>query len=124
VDIEPESVRLIRFSQLASDDLVTNYEHTVLHWGQTQAERYLDFINESVRFLAAHPNAGHPVDFIRGTRAFFVKWKKAKHGHHIVYRATGSDLYVLRVLHSSLGILAEDVEFTDDDEPPNSSRDR
>ena len=69
------------------------------------AERLLDTVEDSVRFLLENPGAGRPREFrlprARGIRSWVVK---GSHTYLIFYRAAGEDLEVVRFVHGARDI--------------------
>jgi len=99
---EEGSKRLVRFSPEAEDDFVENFNHTAHTWGLSQAERYASFLLGALGEVAANPRMSKPVDGFEHACYIFVKWPKARYGHNIIFEADSDQIYVLRILHSSM----------------------
>lgn len=66
------------------------------------AERLVDAVEHAVQLLLEHPGAGHLRDFgsarSRGVRSWVVQGFQA---YVILYRASGDDLEIVRVVHGA-----------------------
>ncbi len=102
MDAEGSRQKRIEYSPLAADDFSAIHDYTAHHWGWDQAERYADFLEESVQVTALEPSYGRRIEGHPEARAAFVKWKGARYGHNIIYRETAQGIYVLRILHSAM----------------------
>ncbi len=90
-------MRKIRKQALAEADLIEIWIYSYEQWGEAQAERYLDELENGINQLAAHPELGRRCDHIRqGYRAIQIN-------RHIVYfKVTPSAIQVIRVLHARM----------------------
>ena len=55
--------------------------------------------------LAADPETGRRVAGRPALRSYVARWKRAKHGHRIVYEETPTGIFVLRILHTAMNLL-------------------
>ncbi len=86
----------VRKSPAAEDDLIEIWIYTEAHWGASQADLYLDAIDEALRRVSEHPESGSDCSDVRaGYR------KVAAGAHRAYYRVRGNTIEVMRVLHSS-----------------------
>jgi toxin ParE1/3/4 len=89
--------RTIRKSALAESDLIGVWEYTLEQGDATQADKYLDDLDEAIQSLAGNPELGANRDFVRkGYRVLFVN------RHAIYYAATTSAVHIVRVLHEQM----------------------
>jgi toxin ParE1/3/4 len=81
----------------AKCDLLEIGRYTESHWGRELRNRYLALLESCFKQLAASPLKGRDCSDIRaGYRKFSV-------GSHIIYyRQQGENIFVVRVLHSSM----------------------
>ncbi|HMC91613.1 MAG TPA: type II toxin-antitoxin system RelE/ParE family toxin [Allosphingosinicella sp.] len=83
----------VRKSALAKADLVDIWWHGFSQWGETQADRYLDRIEEDVDRLRQHPGLGVGVDDLcKGCR----RWRSGV--HRVYYVVEPQHLLIVRVL--------------------------
>ena len=88
-----------KLSDLALDDLMAIEDYTAKTWGETQADEYLDQLEQRFYWLAEHAGAG------KSRKALAPGLSSFPQGHHIIfYRAGGSMLEVARILHQSMDI--------------------
>jgi toxin ParE1/3/4 len=84
-------------STKAKSDLVEIARYTEEHWGIDQRNRYLTLLDSCFRQLADAPLKGRDCSDIRaGYRKFSIG------RHTIYYRQQGENIFVVRVLHSSM----------------------
>jgi toxin ParE1/3/4 len=96
----------LRFSRSAKADLLSIGAYTLKTWGASQAQRYLDDLEQCSKMLAGNPSLGRPCDWVRpGLHRF----EKGRHG--VFYRQQGAGILVLRILHQSM--LPEEQPFED-----------
>ena len=86
-----------RLSRLAEADLLDIAAYTLRTWGQDQAIRYIDDLEECCRKLADNPELGRACDHVRpGLR-------RMEHGRHILfYRIEAKGILVSRILHQRM----------------------
>lgn len=106
---KPQPKRVV-YSPEAREDLALNYEFTAHNWGLDQAERYALFLTDAAVEIASQPLKGKKLAEYEGIFVTLVRWKNARYGHNIVYRATESGIYVLRILHSAMDLPLHIVE--------------
>ena len=90
-----------RIVLFASQDLEDIYAYTSHLWGTAQAEAYAQFLLSVVQDAADNPYHSRPVQELQGVRSIFAKWRKARHGHHLIFELREEGIYVLRVLHAA-----------------------
>jgi plasmid stabilization system protein ParE len=101
-DHSPAEIRLAVLSPKAALDLSANHIYTTEQWDFEQAEKYTEFLKAAIRQLAERPDRGNPVAGRPGTFEHVVEWKRARHGHRIVYQQVPEGIYVLRILHTAM----------------------
>jgi toxin ParE1/3/4 len=99
-------IRLSTFtlSAEADLDLSTIYNYTVRVWDIDQAERYVQFLKSIILGLADDPRLGRPIADRPGLRSHVARWKRAKHGHRIVYEEIPNGIFILRILHTAMNL--------------------
>ncbi len=86
-----------RLSRLADADLTGIGAYTLRTWGEEQANRYLDGLEECCRRLADRPKFGRPCESVRpGLR-------RMEHGKHVVFfRREPGGILISRILHQRM----------------------
>lgn len=89
--------RRLLISAKAQDDLVEIWRWTCEHFGERQADRYLDELGEAMRVCAESPERGRDRGVIRaGYRSVLV-------GKHVVFFVfDDAQVLVQRVLHGGM----------------------
>jgi toxin ParE1/3/4 len=87
----------LRYSAPAARDLVGIAIYSQRHWGEAQAIRYVNALEDCCDRLAEHPELGRTCDEIRpGLR-------RIEEGRHVIfYRQKGTGIVVSRILHKSM----------------------
>jgi toxin ParE1/3/4 len=86
-----------RFSRLARLDLIEIADYTLDTWGEEQAYRYLDGLDECFQLLAQSPQIGRPCDRIRSG------YRRIEHQKHVVfYRIEKDGVFIGRILHQRM----------------------
>ena len=89
----------IKKQVLAEQDLINIWFYTYGEWGEIQADKYLDDLEQAMTLLAEHPLACRE-------REEFVPSVRIHHhaSHIIVYRALENGINVIRVLHENMDV--------------------
>lgn len=88
---------MYRFSKLARLDLIDIADYTVDTWGQEQALRYLDSLEDCFDRIVQAPHIGRPCDLVR------PGYRRMEHGRHVIfYRADGDGIFISRILHQRM----------------------
>jgi toxin ParE1/3/4 len=87
----------VRFSGHAKADLLKIGAYTLQTWGEAQAERYLDGLEQCAKLLAGNPSLGRSCEWIRPGLYRFEKER-----HVIFYRLEVDGIMVSRILHQSM----------------------
>lgn len=86
-----------RLSRRAEDDLLNIGSYTLDAWGEDQAIRYLDQVEDCCRTLAGNRRLGRKCDEVR------VGLRRAECGRHVVfYREEAGGILVSRILHQRM----------------------
>lgn len=86
--------RKVHKHALAESDLIGVWEYSLAEWGVTQADKYLDELDEHIRLLAKNPELGNKRDYLRkGYRVLFIN------RHAVYYTVAPSIIHIVRVLH-------------------------
>jgi toxin ParE1/3/4 len=85
-------------------DLISIYQYNEVIYGAGHAERYLDFLDSQMQFLADHPGSGRTVEQRPGVRVFVarVRQRRSAAGHRVFYREMANGIEVIRVLHTAM----------------------
>lgn len=84
---------------LAEQDLIEIWLYTLNEWGEYQADKYLDDLEEAIRLLAEQPL------ICRERTELNPPVRIHHHAHHlIVYLALEDGINVVRVLHESMDV--------------------
>lgn len=90
-------MRRIRKHALAECDLIGIWRYSFQRWGATQADKYLDELDDGIQELARNRELGARRDYVReGYRVLFVN------RHVIYYTVMASNIHVVRVLHGEM----------------------
>ena len=98
---------LFRYSRRAEADLLGIAAYTLRTWGEDQAIRYVNDLEEFSQMLADIPSLGRKCDHIR------AGLRRAEIGKHVLfYREVESGILISRIRHRSM--LPEPHAFDDD----------
>ncbi len=90
---------VVNKSARAERDLLQIWLYTFRTWGEVQADRYLDELDQGIRLLAENPSVGSDYGHVcDGYRRFSINY------HRVFYRFAGDSLEIVRVLHESMDI--------------------
>ena len=84
-------------SSVAQRDIEGILQYTLEEYGENQAEKYKDILNQ--KLIAIKENSGlghHRKDIPDRYKAYRAK------EHFIIFRVDGNNIYVVRVLHGSM----------------------
>jgi len=94
-----DAEKCYRLSVASAKDVSDIYDYTLLKFGDQQAIKYLNGLDERLNFLADYPNSGRLREEVRkGLMSF------AYNKHVIFYRVMRYGIKVVRVLHGSMDI--------------------
>lgn len=89
----------LELSYLARGDIEDIYLYTHQHYGERQAESYVEALYAAFRTLTETPNLGYGrTDLPMGCKVYTIK------KHTIIYRYDTRAVYVARVLHNRMDI--------------------
>ena len=89
--------RRLVFSKRAEADLCEIWLYSFQTFGEVQADRYLDQLDEGLRECAAEPERGKPWDDVQpGYWSFLIR------RHVAFFTFTADEVLVQRVLHGSM----------------------
>jgi toxin ParE1/3/4 len=98
----------LRISPLAEADFYSIGIYTLRTWGEAQADRYLNGIDDCCRLLADNPGLGRSCDQIR------PGLHRMEHGKHVVfYRPEAGGILVCRILHQRMLPETQDIDADD-----------
>ena len=86
-------------SKPALSDAEDIWVYTYENWGETQANRYLNDLQQTIIKLAQNPEQGRLLPVLQGQhyRYFFQS-------HMIIYRFNTKELQIVRILHKRMDI--------------------
>jgi toxin ParE1/3/4 len=102
-----KQVWTVRLGQQAEQDYVEILQWTVKTFGEGQANNYAETIALAIEALEGGPDvlgARAREDIQPGIRTLHVARQGRAGRHFVVFRATGSDIDVLRLLHDSMDL--------------------
>lgn len=89
--------RAVRKSARAELDLISIWEYSLEQWDATQADRYLDALDNGISALAENPELGVSRDAVRaGYRALVIS------SHVAYYTISRGAILIVRVLHEGM----------------------
>ena len=88
-----------RLTHSAKSDLIEIWNYTVDNWGEKQAEKYLQDIEDKLNQLAANPELGRQRPEISPGYYSFPAQK-----HIIFYLKSGSYIDIIGILHGKMDI--------------------
>lgn len=97
----------VRLGQQAEQDYVEILQWTATTFGKAQARTYAETIARAIEALKGGPDilgAKAREDIQQGIRTLHVARQGRTGRHFIVFRATRSDIDVLRLLHDSMDL--------------------
>ncbi|MCC6945814.1 MAG: type II toxin-antitoxin system RelE/ParE family toxin [Thermomicrobiales bacterium] len=95
----------IELSEPAELDLLELLNYSLEQWGKEQPVAYADRIEHALDSLARYPNMGVTCDeLLSGSRRLKVEQ------HWIYYQLIGDVVYVVRILHQSVGAVRHLLE--------------
>lgn len=97
----------VRLAQQAEQDYIEILQWTTKTFGKGQASTYAETMALAIEALADGPDvlgARARDDIQRGIRTLHVARQGRAGRHFVVFRASGSDIDVLRLLHDSMDL--------------------
>jgi toxin ParE1/3/4 len=86
----------LSLSSLAKNDLVAITEYTIQQWGEAQADKYLEQLENGLSKVQNNPNIGRiRTDISDRHRSILVE------KHIIIYFVQDNKIFVSRILHQS-----------------------
>lgn len=90
-------MRALVISERAEADLRAIWRWSYERFGEDQADRYLDQLDDGLRQTGAEPGAGRQRDAIRQGY-----WSKVVRSHVVFYTFNDEEVLIQRVLHGSM----------------------
>ena len=89
----------VRIQEAASHRLDKIYRYTREHWGEQQAERYINGLFEAFEGIATHKTASRPIPAQFGVDGYFFRYER-----HFVYwrRLSNGDIGNVTILHERM----------------------
>lgn len=91
----------IRFTPAARADLVGIWHWNAAEYGESRADRYVEFLLNTIERLGAEPLMGAEVSEYPGLRRFLAKRRAKGHGHIVFYRIVEERLEVIHLFHTA-----------------------
>ena len=84
----------------AREDLKTIWRYSFQQWGERQADRYLQQLDNGIRSLVDLPDIGVPCDHIR------AGYRKLQVNRHLIFYRHRRDqrIEIVRVLHQAMDV--------------------
>lgn len=95
----PDSGRKLILSPRARQDIIEILRYTGERWGHEQLRVYRDKLNDALLLIGRHPAMGHRSPELPDTHRLYLVG-----AHVIVYRAHGSVIAVVRILHQRMSL--------------------
>jgi toxin ParE1/3/4 len=90
-------LRTYQLSRLAQTDLTRIADYTLDAWGEQQAFRYLDDLEDCFERLVHAPEIGRACDRIR------KGYRRLEHARHVIfYRIDRDSIFIRRILHQGM----------------------
>ncbi len=86
-----------KLSKRADKDFKGIYKYTYKKFGEQQADKYTDSLEQCFSLLSEMPTIGRNVDYIKKG---VLRHEHQK--HTIFYRARKQDIFVVRILHEDM----------------------
>jgi len=89
----------VRLTPLAEEDLISIWLYSFERWGETQADQYLDRLNDAFMLISDHPQiASVREELVPEVRIYSCEQ------HLIIYTLSQASVEIIRVLHHSMDI--------------------
>jgi toxin ParE1/3/4 len=93
-------MRMLKLTDCAQSDLEQIADYTVINWGQSQADFYLEQLEKAFYSLLDNPYLGKSRDDIKaGYRSLLVE------KHLVFYRLADEQLEIMRILHCRMDVI-------------------
>jgi toxin ParE1/3/4 len=90
-------VKRFTYSSRAKSDLISIAEYTLREWGESQATKYIDQLEDCCQRLAQNPFLGRPC----GPR--LPGLRRLEQGRHVIfYRNLDAGIRISRILHQKM----------------------
>ncbi|MCF6293256.1 MAG: type II toxin-antitoxin system RelE/ParE family toxin [Robiginitomaculum sp.] len=87
----------IHIHDQAEQDIVDIWYYTFEKWGEVQADKYHDQLDQEFRLIAEFPAIGKTCDYIRkGYRKYLIG------SHFVFYRTSKAKVHIIRVLNEKM----------------------
>lgn len=88
-----------RLTPAAESDLEAIWSYSFEHWGEQQADRYVDVLTETFKALAQYPKTAPACDHVRrGYRRRNVE------SHVVYFQITTYGISIVRILHHRMDV--------------------
>jgi toxin ParE1/3/4 len=85
-----------KLSKLADSDFANIYDYTLLKFGEAQADRYTDALDEFLETLSKMPEMGQDYPRVQDVKRIVFQ------SHTIFYTAIPSGIFIARILHQQM----------------------
>jgi len=90
---------ILEFTDLALDDLASIERYTRQHWGEKQADMYLDLLEQALAGILDNPEIGPERSDVADDCRYLPE-----QSHLIFYRIAGNKIQVLAIPHNSMDV--------------------
>jgi|CXWL01.1.fsa_nt_gi plasmid stabilization system protein ParE len=97
---QPKSLEVV-FTTSAWAEWLAIWEWSASQFGVVQADKYLNFLEKTIKTIAQNPDLGILVKEHDRVRRVLAKQRASRYGHIIFYRANAKRLEILHFFHTS-----------------------
>lgn len=97
---------MYKLSNLAAEDIAQIYEYTLLNFGVSQADKYMESLEKTSSLISSSPKMGY--EYL----ALGKDIRCHNHQRHsIFYQQRKQDIFILRLLHQSMDTVNHTFEL-------------
>ena len=90
---------MYKLSELADSDFSRIYDYTLSKFGESQADRYTDALDEFLEMLSKMPEMGQDYTSVENVKRIVFQ------SYNIFYRVSHNGIFVARILHQQMDTL-------------------
>ena len=98
------SQRLVLHTAGSRMDMASIYLRNEIAYGETHAERFMDFLDDAIEQLAQTPSHANLIEGYDEVRIHLVKSSRRRqaYGYRVFFRQVGVGIEIIRILHTSM----------------------